>query len=627
MNIRSMTATFGRLENASLSLEEGFQVRCAPNGWGKTTWCAFFRAMLYGLDEEGMRYIPWSGSPMVGKMELDWQNENITIERNFTDGTFRAFFTETGEAVPELAVRNCGEVLLGLDKQSYDRALSLDNRGLSGPEEEKRLRKGLTEGLDRCRRETILLQQQKETWQKSREDRAALEKQASQLENRLREAESFQRRLEGALDVGRREEAARQRRRAKKAYEKAAQEEARLREFTKTLPTRQEAEQRLRDVKSYCAAERAARTAEENLGPRPEEPVCPEAFRGLEPRQAQEKAEQDAALCRDARGSIWLIFLLAGLLALLAGCIAAFPMQNLPLGLAIMGAGLLVLAGAVLLSGGGGANREELANAYGTPDWRLWPELAQNYAENQLRYLEAMDQWQTRQSAVSARREELDAQRQRLCEGREPEEMESLCNQVLQSWDALDAAEAQCQKAREHLGSLGPEEPEEGLNLTGEETRDCLQKTQEDAKQIRIDLENIQTTLSGLDSLEALEANLREAEKRLAALAQYEQAFGISLEALGETESKQGQVIAKWADVYASAIFGGNKDDPRNPSRGSRDIFGLSQSLAAFKVLSPQAPLLLDDVLSQVDEERRKRAEALLKLIGQEHQVVLFTCR
>ena len=217
--------------------------------------------------------------------------------------------------------------------------------------------------------------------------------------------------------------------------------------------------------------------------------------------------------------------------------------------------------------------------------------------------------------------------RQRLCEGREPEEMESLCNQVLQSWDALDAAEAQCQKAREHLGSLGPEEPEEGLNLTGEETRDCLQKTQEDAKQIRIDLENIQTTLSGLDSLEALEANLREAEKRLAALAQYEQAFGISLEALGETESKQGQVIAKWADVYASAIFGGNKDDPRNPSRGSRDIFGLSQSLAAFKVLSPQAPLLLDDVLSQVDEERRKRAEALLKLIGQEHQVVLFTCR
>ncbi len=628
MNIRSMTATFGRLENGTLSLEEGFQIVCAPNGWGKTTWCAFFRAMLYGLDEEGMRYLPWSGSPMTGKIECTWQDREMTIERSFTDGTFRAYFTQTMEAVPELTARNCGQVLLGLDKQGYDRALSLDGTALSGPEEEMRLRKGLTEGLDRCRRETVLLQQQMETWQKSREDRLALEKQAAQLENRLREAESFQRRLEGSLDKSQREEDARQRRRAQRSCEKAAHEEARLREFTKTLPTRQEAEQRLRDVKSYCAAERAVREAEENLEPQPMEPACPEAFYGLEPRQAQEKAEQDAALCRDSnKGALWLIFLMAGLLALLGGCIAAFPMQDLPLGLAIMGAGSLMLAGAVLLSGGSKEGQSELAAAYGTPDWRLWPELAQSYAEERLRYMEAEDQWQTRKNAISARTQELEEQRQRLCEGREPEEMEDLCTQVLQSWDALAAAESQLQNAREYLASLGPEEPEDSLNLTGEETRGCLQKTEEDVRQLQVDLENIRATLSGLDDLQTLEDDLREAQERLNTLAQYEQAYGISLEALAETESRAGQLIAKWADVYAAAVFGEKKEDPRNPSRGSRDIFGLAQSLASFKVLSPQAPLLLDDVLSQVDEERRKRAVALLKLIGQERQVVLFCCR
>ena len=628
MNIRSMTATFGRLENGILSPEKGFQEICAPNGWGKTTWCAFFRSMLYGLDEEGMRYLPWSGSPMGGKIECTWQGREITVERSFTDGSFRAFFPETGEAVPELTAQNCGQVLLGLDKQSYDRALSLENTALSGPGEEMRLRKGLTEGLDRCRREGALLQQQAETWQKSREDRAGLEKQAVQLENRLYEAESFQRRLEGALDGDRREEDARERRRARKSCEKAAHEEARLREFTKTLPTRQEAQQRLRDVKSYLAAERAQQTAEENLTPQPMEPACLDAFYGLEPRQAQEKAEQDAARCRDDnRGPLWLIFLMAGLLALLGGCIGAFPMRNLPLGLAIMGLGLLMLAGAVLLSGGSKEGQSELAAAYGTPDWRLWPELAQGYAEERLRYLEDMDRWQTRKNAVSARREELDAQRQRFCEGREPEEMEELCTQVLQSWDALDAAESQLQNAREYLGSLGPEEPADSLNLSGEEARDCLQKTEEDVRQLQMDLENIRATLSGLDDLETLDDNLRKAQERLDALAQYEQAFAISMEALGETESRAGQLIAKWADVYASAVFGGDKEDPRNPSRGSRDIFGLSQSLAAFKVLSPQAPLFLDDVLSQVDEERKKRAVALLKLIGQERQVVLFCCR
>lgn len=628
MNIRSMTATFGRLENGILSLEEGFQTVCAPNGWGKTTWCAFFRAMLYGLDEEGMRYLPWSGSPMAGKIECTWQDREITIERNFTDGTFRAFFTETMEAVPELTARNCGQVLLGLDKQGYDRALSLESTALSGPEEEIRLRKGLTEGLDQCRREGALLQQQVETWRKSKEDRLSLEKQAVQLENRLREAESFQRRLEDSLDVGQRESDARERRRAKKSYEKAAHEEARLREFTKTLPTRQEAEQRLRDVKSYLAAERAQQTAEENLPPQPVEPACLDAFYGLEPRQAQEKAEQDAALCRDSnRGALWLVFLMAGLLALLAGCIAAFPMQNLPLGLAVMGLGLLMLAGAVLLSGGSKPRQSELAAAYGTPDWRLWPELAQSYAEERLRYLEAMDQWQTRKNAVSARTQELEEQRQRLCEGREPEEMEGLCTQVLRSWDALDAAESQLQNAREYLASLGPEEPGDSLNLTGEETKGCLQKTEEDVRQLQADLENVQATLSGLDDLQTLEDNLREARERLNVLAQYEQAFGISLEALGETESRSGQLIAKWAEVYASAIFGEKKEDQRNPSRGSRDIFGLAQSLASLKVLSPKAPLLLDDVLSQVDEERKKRAVALLKLIGQERQVVLFSCR
>ena len=111
-----MTATFGKLEHDTLTLEPGLNVLEAPNEWGKTTWCAFLLAMLYGLDTRAkstktaladkLRYTPWSGSPMAGRIDLSWQGRDITIERSTTGrtplGVFRAYETKTGLAIPEL---------------------------------------------------------------------------------------------------------------------------------------------------------------------------------------------------------------------------------------------------------------------------------------------------------------------------------------------------------------------------------------------------------------------------------------------------------------------------------------------------------------------------------------------
>ena len=36
-----MTATFGKLENNTLTLMPGLNIIEAPNEWGKSTWCAF----------------------------------------------------------------------------------------------------------------------------------------------------------------------------------------------------------------------------------------------------------------------------------------------------------------------------------------------------------------------------------------------------------------------------------------------------------------------------------------------------------------------------------------------------------------------------------------------------------
>ena len=135
MKIREMTATFGNLNKATLRPGEGFTLISAPNESGKSTWAAFLRSMLYGFpardrDKEGHlaeknRYQPWSGAPMEGKVTLEWQGRDITLYRgpkgNTPWGAFSAVYTATGEAVPGLTGENCGEKLLGISREVFER--------------------------------------------------------------------------------------------------------------------------------------------------------------------------------------------------------------------------------------------------------------------------------------------------------------------------------------------------------------------------------------------------------------------------------------------------------------------------------------------------------------------------
>ena len=80
MRIKKMTASFGRLNGETLAPGPGLTIIQAPNEAGKSTWCAFLRAMLYGIPTrerdtrttlaEKNRYAPWSGSPMAGEILL-----------------------------------------------------------------------------------------------------------------------------------------------------------------------------------------------------------------------------------------------------------------------------------------------------------------------------------------------------------------------------------------------------------------------------------------------------------------------------------------------------------------------------------------------------------------------------
>ena len=112
MNIKRMTATFGRLSGQTLTLAPGFNLVEAPNEGGKSTWAAFLKAMLYGIDTRDRdkkgyladknRYQPWSGAPMEGELVLEWQGRDITIRRsprgNTPFGAFSAVYTGRASA-------------------------------------------------------------------------------------------------------------------------------------------------------------------------------------------------------------------------------------------------------------------------------------------------------------------------------------------------------------------------------------------------------------------------------------------------------------------------------------------------------------------------------------------------
>lgn len=157
MRIKSMTATFGKLEKARLELGEGFNLIEAPNEGGKSTWCAFWRAMLYGIDTRDRdkkghladknRYQPWSGAPMEGEVELEWQGRAITLRRgprgNTPFGSFSAVYTGTEEPVPGLTAQTCGELLTGVGREVFERSAFIGSGGsltvTAAPELEKRI--------------------------------------------------------------------------------------------------------------------------------------------------------------------------------------------------------------------------------------------------------------------------------------------------------------------------------------------------------------------------------------------------------------------------------------------------------------------------------------------------------
>ncbi len=369
MTIYRMTASFGKLQNETLELHDGLNILTMPNESGKTTWSAFLLAMFYGIDTAERakagylpaktKYKPWSGAPMQGSVELDWNGRRIVLERTSRGktpmGQFRAYEKESGAPVEGLTGENCGQVLLGVPRSVFERSAFVRQLGLAvGADDalEKRLSALVTSGEedvsaaetarrlrerknrirhnktgllpDACRRLEDISARLEQLRSSTAQQQALRARQRA-----LREQQEELREIQAGLTVLENRKKLQQKYDAKAAMIDAANRLAGAQAHTGKLPARAV----LADLQSRIRTVEAMEIPPEPPAP-PSAPDCPEALRGVPEAQLMEKAARDgrefdrltAIRRRPAiRGMLTLAFFAAA--AVLCGVF----LKNLPL--------------------------------------------------------------------------------------------------------------------------------------------------------------------------------------------------------------------------------------------------------------------------------------------------------
>ena len=613
MKILSMTATFGKLDGETIELRPDLDIHSAPNEWGKSTWCAFLSAMLYGIDTrerttkeqlaDKERYLPWTGKPMSGTMRILWKDRDITIQRRARGrvpmGDFMAWETETGVAVRELTGENCGQMLLGVEKSVFLRTGFLRFSDLPVRQDEelrRRLNSLVTTGdetgdgellgqklqelrnrcrhnqtglIPQCRAELREIQEQLWECQRFQSQQDALTEQVRGLEGELHALENHRQWLDYADAQTHRESIGK----AEQTARAADRLVAALEEKYARIPDKQELEAKLeldRERLDYLRLD------------------------------LEEKPSSSLPIIFTA--------LLAAVLLIFAVLMAD---RGLLLPCVVAGIALLIACGSLA-----SRRRQE----------RIWYNIEQTRRQNKTQELE---------KSISARENQLG------------------------TYGDLQAARENAEAARQQMKALKSiplpeEEPEmaDGLTLTREQTLQAIGDVTGRLARLRLQLGQCRGRMEHLPEPELLQRRLNQTRRRLSELELTQQAIDCALDALEtaktELQRRFAPRIAQRAGYFLGRLTGGVYDriqigedlsvqaartdettlrSPQWRSEGTGDQMYLALRLAVWEVLAPECPIILDDALIRFDQKRMERALELLKELSEKRQILLFSCQ
>lgn len=624
MRIKKLTATFGALDNAVLEPGPGLTVITAPNEAGKSTWAAFWRAMLYGVSTreqnkagflaDKTRYLPWSGAPMSGEAQLEWQGKEITLRRAPTKtnpfGGFQAVNTASGDPAPGLTAANAGEQLAGVGKEVYLRSAFVGQGGAAigaSQELEARIAALATSGEEDVAYSAV--ERTLKDWRNRRRLNRSnglipqMEEERSRLEASLRE-------MAGA------------RRRKGSAEQELERLEAKREELQADLEIWARIEKHelnRRYGEAYLEWEKAKEAVPEEVshpvfGTMTGEEAWALAQEKQKEREAAEEENRRLAAQRErleekrwgSRG--WMLRFAAFSVIWLVGMLVNF-IVNTPTPGPLAALLLTLICTAVFWMRWKRALRQldELPQV-SQPDETDWLGQAAEYRETLAKGAQA-------KAAEAAARRRVD----------------DLAAQGGQLFDTLEMLYPPAQSKAATAAQLSAMERELAW--------------------VRGELARADGALSQMGDPEGAEDRKSELDKQLAQRLEEYDALSTALEALSAANDQLRQRFSPALNQKAGELFaaltGGRWDRlalardfsaqaaregealPRSAlalSAGTIDQLYLAVRLAVCVLTAPDAPILLDDALSAFDDGRMERALTLLKELGEERQILLFSC-
>ncbi len=613
MKIISMTATFGKLDGETLEFTGGLNVITAPNEWGKSTWCAFLTAMLYGIDTrerskssqlaEKEKYQPWSGKPMEGSLRLLHQGRDITIQRRTRGrvpmGDFSARETETGLPVRELTAENCGLVLLGVEKSVFQRTgfLRFSDLPVKADEALRRRLNALVTTGDESGSADLLGAKLKELKNRCRYNHTGLipecQSQIRDLQERLWECRSLQQQHDSLMT---------------QVEEQSARQEA-LENHLLVLQWQESQYDRER-ILDARADVRTAQLLEKTL----EERYTENQDRaGIEAKIRQgeallEEVELSLEEAPATGGGVTLTAIAAAVLLITALLMADHGLL-IP---CLVLSGVLLLTCLLLI----GRRRRK----------QIWYNIDQTRRRGKYEELvNFLESWRGQLRVL--------------------EELERARDNVNRTQRHLRDLEAMARTA---------EQPdiEDNLTLSQEETMRSLGEVTAQLDRSRTRLAQLQGRMEQLPDEEQLQRRLSLARHRLTELEKTNLAIGYAQDAL-ETAAQELQRrftprITRRAGEFLSRLTGGAYDRisinedlsllsaregettlraPQWRSEGTGDQMYLALRLAVWEALSPDSPLILDDALIRFDQGRMEQALDLLNDLSQKRQILVFSCQ
>lgn len=123
---------FGKLRNFDYDFSDGLSEILQENGWGKTTFAVFLKAMLYGMSKKGnnkayvaerSRYMPWHGGVYGGTITFEHKGNRYKMYRTFGTTPERDMFSlidlQTNKKT-NIFTENIGYEIYGVGRETFE---------------------------------------------------------------------------------------------------------------------------------------------------------------------------------------------------------------------------------------------------------------------------------------------------------------------------------------------------------------------------------------------------------------------------------------------------------------------------------------------------------------------------